>query len=232
MPSTLIQACFPGAQDRLGSRGYLQFAEDVRDVIAHRLWTEHETRRDLWIGQVLRDQSEDFLFWVVKYRAELGGWTGHGGLEHGEVGHEPLGNGGAKDGYPLAPTANGTQDLRLERSLEQVAPRASLQGCEDRIVILEHGEHEDADVRTGRKDDVCRFDAVPLWHVQIHQDHIGLQGCSLFDGLSSRGGLTDRLDIRFRAEQRPQPIAERRMIIGDEHANTIHTVSSSPRETP
>src|SRR5258708_16451264 len=153
MPSTLIEVCFAGSQDGLGSRGYVYVAEDVRAVIAHRLWTEHETRRDLWIGQVLRDQSQDFLFSLGQFREGLDGWCGHGGLEHGEVGHEPLGNGGAKDGFPLAHTANGTQDLRLERSLEQVAPRASLQGCEDRIVILQHGEHEDGGVRTGPKDD-------------------------------------------------------------------------------
>src|SRR5260370_25977661 len=97
MRPTFIQASFPGAQDRLASRAYLQFAEDVRDVIAHRLWTEHETRRDLWIGQVLRDQSQDFLFSLGQFREGLDGWCGHGGLEHGEVGHEPLGNGGAKE---------------------------------------------------------------------------------------------------------------------------------------
>src|SRR5258706_6104094 len=75
----------PGRAGSLGSRGYLQFAEDVRDVIAHRLWTEHETRRDLWIGQVLRDQSQDFLFSLGQFREGLDGWCGHGGLEHGEV---------------------------------------------------------------------------------------------------------------------------------------------------
>src|SRR6266571_1762267 len=40
-------------------------------------------------------------------------------------------------------------DVRLIRSLEQIATRSSPHSCEHRLVVLEHGEHEDPDMGAG-----------------------------------------------------------------------------------
>lgn len=43
-----------------GAISYLQFAEDVRDVVAHRVRAEDEACGDLGIGVTLGDEGEDF----------------------------------------------------------------------------------------------------------------------------------------------------------------------------
>ena len=51
---------FAGAHDRRRVVARLQLAEDVRDVVAHRLQAEDEASGDLRVGLPLGDQVQDF----------------------------------------------------------------------------------------------------------------------------------------------------------------------------
>src|SRR5262249_39146327 len=54
----LTQPRVPRADDRLRTISYLQLAEDVRDMIAHRFQAERELLGDLRVAAALRDQRE------------------------------------------------------------------------------------------------------------------------------------------------------------------------------
>lgn len=47
-------------------------------------------------------------------------------------------------------------------------PRACSHGSKDRVIVLEHGQHNDTDVRAGQIDLPCGFDAVHAWHLDMH----------------------------------------------------------------
>ena len=44
----------------LGSASNLQFAKDIRDVVAYCLWTEYQLFSNRWIGVALCDEHEYF----------------------------------------------------------------------------------------------------------------------------------------------------------------------------
>src|SRR6266699_320827 len=75
-----------------------------------------------------------------------------------------------------------SQHVFLIGSLEEIAPRSCPHGREDRGVIFEHGEYQNADVWMGLHDAARRLNTIESWHVQIHQDDIRLQ----FRGLCDR----------------------------------------------
>ena len=64
-----------------------------------------------------------------------------------EVGRDPLGDAGAEDDLAGADRLDRAHDLGAPRPLEQIAPGTRPQRREDRVVVLQHGEHDDADVR-------------------------------------------------------------------------------------
>ncbi len=60
------QTRLPRPDNRLRPIGHLQLAEDIRDVIAHRLQAQPQLRGDLRIVQALRDQA--YTLDVILYR--------------------------------------------------------------------------------------------------------------------------------------------------------------------
>jgi glyoxylase-like metal-dependent hydrolase (beta-lactamase superfamily II) len=68
------------------------------------------------------------------------------------------------------------EDLVGVGVLQHVAGCAGHQHLPDRVLIVDAGQGDDADLGEGRLQQARRLDAVHLWHTNVHQDHIGLGG--------------------------------------------------------
>jgi hypothetical protein len=111
-------------------------------------------------------------------------------------------------------------------ALQQVAARAGAHRGEDRVVVLEHRQHEHPDVGAARDDLARRLDAVQLGHLDVHHDDVGLQLLRHGHGLGAVDGLADHLDELVGRQQRAQPSPEDGVVVGDQRADGIHGTSS------
>lgn len=74
------------------------------------------------------------------------------------------------------------------------------------------------------------FNAVEVGHLNIHQHHIGLQLLGQRDGLLTVAGFAHHCRFRSRTKDRPQTVAEERMVIGNEDLNRFaHAPTSRQR---
>jgi hypothetical protein len=109
---------------------------------------EVEAVGGLGVGLILGDGGED----PVLTLGELGesiSWRAR--MRSGEIAHQAFGERGADDRLAAREGPDRPQYLCLQSTLEQAAPRPGLQCGEDRLVILEHADDEDADVRLVRR---------------------------------------------------------------------------------
>src|SRR5258706_14780043 len=72
--------CLPGADNGVRTVGHLQFAEDVGDIVAHRVWAKHKAARNLVVAVAKCDEVEDFSFAFGEVGENLRGkdWPGRG----------------------------------------------------------------------------------------------------------------------------------------------------------
>jgi hypothetical protein len=59
---------FSRSQNSLRPVGHLQFAEDIRDMVAHCLQAEHQLFGDLLIRAALSDEFKNFSFAICQFR--------------------------------------------------------------------------------------------------------------------------------------------------------------------
>lgn len=62
-------------------------------------------------------------------------------------------------------------------------------------------------------------DPVHLGHRQIHEDDVRFQAARHLYGLPAIGRLAEQLEVGVDAEERPQPLADHLMIVGDEQTD-------------
>ena len=70
-------------------------------------------------------------------------------------------------------------------------------------------------------DELRRFRTGHLGHHQVHDDDVGLQLESQFDGRASVVGLADALEVVFPRDERGEPDAQQHVVVGDENANLV-----------
>jgi hypothetical protein len=83
-------------------------------------------------------------------------------------------------------------------------------------------EDEDADMRAGSEDALGRFDAVYTGHLEIHQDHIGLEVACPCDDCLAVGRLAGQFQVTLGLEECAEALAERCVVVGDEDASQFH----------
>src|SRR5260370_10489579 len=217
------QPPFPSPQDRLRPIRHLQFAEDVGDMVAYRFEGEAQLIRDLLVAAALRYQCQQFRLSFAQFWKHPGRDGCPGRREEAE---DTFGNARAEDGLPAGHCPDCPQDLGLVRALEDVATRSRAHGGKDRFIVFEHGDHQDADVWAGRHNLSCGRDAIDARHLDVHQDHIGLQGLRLCNGLGSGGGLPNHLGLAYRIQEAMHALAKEWMLVCNEHTDTVHAYSS------
>ena len=136
----------------------------------------------------------------------------------------------AEHGLARRDGADRVEDLRLVRALDEVAARARPDGGEDRVVVLDHRQDEDADLRARIDDPAGRVDAARAGHLQVHQDDVGLELERERHGLVARRGLPDEVDVGDGAEQRAQAVPEERVVVRDQDAEAARRRSRAQRK--
>src|SRR5215204_5930997 len=101
----------------------------------------------------------------------------------------------AEDRLAFAHSPDRAYHLLLLGIFEDVAACSCPQGHEHRLIILEERYHQDAHARALLEDPSRGLYTVHLWHLQVHQDHIGLKLCGTLDGLLARFGLPYNFEL-------------------------------------
>jgi hypothetical protein len=97
---------------------------------------------------------------------------------------------------------DGARHLLVVGVFQDVAAGAGAQGGEDRVVVLEHRHHQNVDLRGGDGEPADRGQAVAPGHVQVEQDHPGMQFVGQTYGLGAVDCLADHFDAGQGAQQR------------------------------
>ena len=124
---------------------------------------------------------------------------------------------GADDHLPGDDGVEGGEDVVLLGALEQVAAGAGAHRGEHGLVVLEHREHEDGDVRQQRRQPAGGLDAVHRRHLDVHDDDVRPRQLRLAQRLGAGRRLRHHLDAVERRQQRRHAAADDRVVVRDEH---------------
>src|SRR5215469_6548692 len=120
--------------------GYLQFAEDVRDVVANGVRAQNELVGDIRIALALSNQVEDLALALRQLRKRV---LHRSRLRCGEEVNEPDCDGWAENGLTTANGADGPKHLGFFGVLENVSSGPCPHCCEYRGIIFKHGDDKD-----------------------------------------------------------------------------------------
>ena len=81
------------------------------------------------------------------------------------------------------------------------------------------GGHEHDERHARRTDGLDDLEAARAGHLDVEEDQVRLQPADGIDRLGPGGALGDDLQPVFRREQRAQPLASERLVVGDEDAH-------------
>ena len=108
---------------------------------------------------------------------------------------------------------------RRRCALEQEPGGARLERLVDGLVAVEGREDEDLRRRPARNDTPGRLEPVEPRHPDVHQHDVGLELAHDPERLLTVLGLTDDLDVLLRLEDHPEPGADQRLVVDDQHAD-------------
>ena len=126
----------------------------------------------------------------------------------------------------------GPAQLVEEIGLEHVSRSARLERLLDDVLVRVHGQDNHLDVRVLLDDLPSGLDAIEIGHGYIHDDHIGgellgeahrrltvFRFANHLHGAPQRGILRWGPHTALTFDQRPQPLAHDRVIIGDDDSH-------------
>src|SRR5579862_6148069 len=115
------------AHDCLGAVGHLQLAEDVRDVVLHRLDADGEVFGNGSVALALRYEVKNLSLALGQVRES----DGRGSLGEGrEIMDHPLGDGGAENRFASVDSLYCAHQFILVCVFEQIAASARAHGSE------------------------------------------------------------------------------------------------------
>ena len=117
----------------------------------------------------------------------------------GEERQHPPGQVRAEDGVPAGDRTDRAHDLTGIGALDQVAAGPGAQGGEHRVVVLRHGQHQDAGADAGLGQPAGRRQTAELGHGQVHDDDVGIELLDQAHGLGAGRRLPDDRARRARA---------------------------------
>ena len=108
---------------------------------------------------------------------------------------DPLGHGLTQEGITTGDGPNSSQQRAAVGIFEHVTACAGAYGGENRLIVFEHGQHDDPDRRVRRRDGAGGVDAAHARHLEVHQHDVWLQLRYEANGFLARRRLADQLDV-------------------------------------
>src|SRR3989442_1349040 len=135
----LAQPGFPRAHDRFGAIGNLELAENVRNVIAHRLRTQTQAIGDGGVIYALSNQTKHFTLALTQLWKRM--WR-CARTRHSEELHHATRDSGTEDGLTVSNRPDCAQNLLFVRVLQHIASGTGAHRREYRIIVVEHRDHQ------------------------------------------------------------------------------------------
>ena len=128
---------------------------------------------------------------------------------------------------PVVNRANGRDQIRLRRVLQQISPRPRLQRPHDIAFVRVHAQHHHRNRRILRRDLLRGVQPVQPGHGHVHHGDIGGQFAGLLHGLVAVGRLAHHLKVLLPLQQHAQPAAHHRVVVGQQNPDFPHTGSGN-----
>ena len=122
---------------------------------------------------------------------------------------------------------HGVQDLVAVRILQDVAGGARHQHVPDRALVLQAGQRHDPDVGVQLLEPPGRLDPVHRGHPDVHEHHVGSGRDEELQGLGPVARLAHDHEL-VGVQERDQRVAEPRVVVYHEHADTLARGRRSP----
>lgn len=196
----------------------VEFFHDVLAVFFDGFDADAESGGDLFVGQALGDELEDFGFAF----GELAPAGGAGGASRGrlfEVVVEPAGDGGAVEGAAAGDLADGAREGFGRGLFFEETEHAGFAEAFDIGVVAVGGKDEDARHGVGGENLAGGFEAVEDGHGDVHENHIGPEGAGHLDGFAAGACAADQGKMTVGFEQGGEALAHDDVIFGQQNGN-------------
>ena len=100
--------------------------------------------------------------------------------------------------------------------LQHDAAAAQLHGLHELVLVLGSRQDDDAGALVGLLQRLQGRQAVQVGHAEIEQQHVGIQLLDLLQHLAAVAGLAHHLEVVFQLEELLQPVANNRMVVGQD----------------
>ena len=213
----------PGSVDRgLRAPVHAELGEHVRHVVLDRLLGEEHLGGDLTVREAVGEEGEDALL----LRAERGEARI---LRRGVA--EPLDDPRRGERIEQRLTLGHTPDPVDERGavdvLQHVPGRARHDGVEQRLVVVERGEHHAAQLRMVGAQLTAHLDAAAVGQAHVEHGDVGPHRRYAPQRLVSRRRLADHGEVARRFEQVTYPAADHLVVVEQKHP--YHHAGTPPR---
>jgi hypothetical protein len=195
------------------------FVHDVVAVAFHGAHREADSGSDLLVAHAAGQHLQDFDFAGGEWRAG-NGMLG-GGIARIRPLHEIVDHGNSElageERLVLLHMAHGAEQFHVRVRFQNVAMGAEAEGLARDILGKMHGEDQHVCFRRGFANLAKSVEAVHFGHGQVQKHHVRLVFLHVVESLDAVGGLMTNFDARLRFEQRANPPANDRVIVGDEN---------------
>ena len=209
----LDQPAFVGEDRGLYAVAEREFLEDLRYVCLDGRFAEDQRGGDLGVAESGGEHPQ-YRELPLGERGELrGAPVDRGGQPPRDLVEQLPGDGGGEERLAGGDGPHGVEQILDAGVLEDEAGCAGPERLDD--VLVETERRQDQDPRSGQLPG--RLDPVHAGHPDVHQHDIGQVAPRLLDRLLAGAGLGDDLDVAGALEQRFEPGAQQRLVVGDDH---------------
>ncbi|MCO5614894.1 hypothetical protein L7F22_069179 [Adiantum nelumboides] len=212
-----VEARLVGQHDQLRAVPGAELGHRAADVGLRRRRAHVQAGGDLVVGQPGRDLGEDLPL-AVGELAEPDRAVGAAPGARRELGDQGAGDRRGEQRLPAVHHPDGVDEVGRFGVLDQEPAGAAADRVEDVGVLGERGQddHPGAGELRVAGDLPGRGDAVGAGHADVHEDDVRVVLAGRGDGLCAVGGLGDDVQVGLRAEQRAEPGADERLVVGEQ----------------
>jgi hypothetical protein len=116
---------------------------------------------------------------------------------------------------------DGGEELFERHALEKVSACAGLEGAVDILVAVEGGKDNKPGLGKIFSDGLNRLNSTQLWHLEVHQGHVGPKSAEFFDSFQAVTDSGYYLKVVAGREESDQTLANHLMVFYQHDANWI-----------